>query len=198
MKASELCKDLPQCFEKYMEYVKGLGFEEDPDYEKLRELFVAEFKERRLKDDGIFDWTGILSRGLLTVGVISARNLAGKHAGGLSNPYCVVVLTNHGQRRKESTRVVTLDLNPLWESLFEFPVSDSEATLEVTVWSKGGMLQQDKFLGKLSFEVSNLADQVLTDGWHQLLKRSNKSNVSGDIHLRLYYRRGYGQMNSRV
>lgn len=40
----------------YLNYVRKLGFEENPDYDFLRELFAKVLKNQGETDDGIFDW----------------------------------------------------------------------------------------------------------------------------------------------
>lgn len=40
----------------YLNYVRKLGFEEAPDYEFLRELFVKVLKNNGDVEDGVYDW----------------------------------------------------------------------------------------------------------------------------------------------
>lgn len=58
--AAELCAGLPPCFLAYFKYVRGLRFEEDPDYNHIRSLFTDYQKEAKLKlpsdPDFVFDW----------------------------------------------------------------------------------------------------------------------------------------------
>ena len=51
-----LCKDLPVEFAMYINYCRGLRFDEDPDYDYLRSLFKGVFDSENLKRDFIFDW----------------------------------------------------------------------------------------------------------------------------------------------
>lgn len=44
----KLCHDLPKCFEEYIKYCKGLKFEETPDYDYLRNLFLSEAKKNNV------------------------------------------------------------------------------------------------------------------------------------------------------
>jgi casein kinase 1 len=53
---SELCEGFPEEFAIYMNYVRKLGFEENPDYDFLRELFSKILKTTGDQDDGIYDW----------------------------------------------------------------------------------------------------------------------------------------------
>ncbi|MCQ2820031.1 MAG: casein kinase 1 family protein [archaeon] len=55
--SKELCLNYPKQFEIYLEYTKNLKYEEDPDYEYLRNLFSEACKENSLGDiDKNFDW----------------------------------------------------------------------------------------------------------------------------------------------
>ncbi|KAG8977571.1 casein kinase I [Tulasnella sp. 427] len=52
----ELCEGFPEEFGIYLSYVRKLGFEENPDYDFLRELFSKVLKNIGETDDGVFDW----------------------------------------------------------------------------------------------------------------------------------------------
>ena len=52
-----LCKDLPVEFAMYINYCRGLRFDEAPDYDYLRSLFKGLFESKDFKRDFIFDWT---------------------------------------------------------------------------------------------------------------------------------------------
>ena len=51
-----LCKGLPQEFTEYVKYWKNLAFEQDPDYEYLRNLFRNILKKIHEKNDLNFSW----------------------------------------------------------------------------------------------------------------------------------------------
>ncbi|KAA1467565.1 kinase-like protein [Dentipellis sp. KUC8613] len=53
---SELCEGFPEEFAIYMNYVRKLGFEENPDYDFLRELFTKVLKTQGEQEDGVYDW----------------------------------------------------------------------------------------------------------------------------------------------
>lgn len=55
-KLEELCKGCPPAFIEYGKYVKGLAFEEKPDYAYCRKLFQNELKLASLKYDYEYDW----------------------------------------------------------------------------------------------------------------------------------------------
>ncbi|EAR82969.2 casein kinase (macronuclear) [Tetrahymena thermophila SB210] len=52
----ELCKDLPVEFNKYMTYVKSLGFFDEPNYNYLKKLFRTLFLKENFQYDDKFDW----------------------------------------------------------------------------------------------------------------------------------------------
>ncbi|KAM0668178.1 hypothetical protein ACQRIU_001740 [Beauveria bassiana] len=55
--AAELCEGLPSEFAQYIDLVRGLEYDDKPDYGHLRRLFAGLFKERGFKHDNVYDWT---------------------------------------------------------------------------------------------------------------------------------------------
>ncbi|KAF2142572.1 uncharacterized protein K452DRAFT_226963 [Aplosporella prunicola CBS 121167] len=55
----ELCEGFPEEFNKYLSYVRNLGFEDTPDYDYLRELFTQALKSTGEVEDGEYDWMKI-------------------------------------------------------------------------------------------------------------------------------------------
>ena len=51
-----MCKGLPTEFSTFMNYVKALKFEEQPDYSYLRGLFREVFKRFKFELDYKYDW----------------------------------------------------------------------------------------------------------------------------------------------
>jgi len=49
-------ESIPDTFVKYLNYCKGLDFEEEPDYDYLRQLFRSLFQRQNYSYDYIFDW----------------------------------------------------------------------------------------------------------------------------------------------
>ncbi len=41
----------PTSLKEYMKYVYGLGYQDQPDYRRLKQLFLTELKARKMKDD---------------------------------------------------------------------------------------------------------------------------------------------------
>ena len=52
----ELCKGLPKEFSDYIKYVKNLKFEENPDYNYLRGLFLNVLNKNNYKNNYEFSW----------------------------------------------------------------------------------------------------------------------------------------------
>ena len=52
-----LCHELPDELKDYLNYCKGLKFEEEPDYEYLKGLFRQLASRLKIELDGRFDWS---------------------------------------------------------------------------------------------------------------------------------------------
>jgi casein kinase 1 len=53
---AELCNGFPEELNKYLSYVRNLGFEDTPDYDYLRDLFTQALKNTGEVEDGEYDW----------------------------------------------------------------------------------------------------------------------------------------------
>jgi casein kinase 1 len=53
---TDLCNGFPEEFNKYLSYVRNLGFEDTPDYDYLRDLFTQALKNTGEVEDGEYDW----------------------------------------------------------------------------------------------------------------------------------------------
>lgn len=53
---ADLCEGCPEQFAIYLNYVRELGFEEQPDYEFLKEQFARVLRDAGEVDDQMFDW----------------------------------------------------------------------------------------------------------------------------------------------
>jgi casein kinase 1 len=54
--AEELCQGFPNEFVEYINYTRNLGFEQEPDYEYMKELFRKVMNAYNCENDGNFDW----------------------------------------------------------------------------------------------------------------------------------------------
>ncbi|SZF03270.1 unnamed protein product [Blumeria hordei] len=52
----DLCDGFPEEFNKYLTYVRNLGFEDTPDYDYMRDLFTQALKNTGEVEDGEYDW----------------------------------------------------------------------------------------------------------------------------------------------
>ena len=55
--SQDLCKDFPHEFFEYVDYTKNLEYEENPDYDFLRQKFLDVLKGLNEELDYIYDWT---------------------------------------------------------------------------------------------------------------------------------------------
>ena len=53
---AELCETLPNEFEQYIKYTRNLKYEEDPDYNYLKNLFVSVLKKNNWEFNYYYDW----------------------------------------------------------------------------------------------------------------------------------------------
>ncbi|KAJ6732314.1 EXTENDED SYNAPTOTAGMIN-RELATED [Salix purpurea] len=65
----------------------------------------------------------VIVRGVLTVTVIAAEDLPATDLNGKADPYVVLVMKK--SEKKVKTRVLTKNLNPVWNQTFEFVVEDA-------------------------------------------------------------------------
>ena len=54
--SEELCKDCPEEFKKYIDYVRKLEYEQDPDYDMLKNIFKDILKQNGFEFDYFYDW----------------------------------------------------------------------------------------------------------------------------------------------
>ena len=52
----DLCESFPDEFAQYLSYVRGLGFEDTPDYDYLRQLFTQALAKMGEVEDSVYDW----------------------------------------------------------------------------------------------------------------------------------------------
>jgi hypothetical protein len=55
--AEILCKGFPNELATFINYAKGLKFEEKPDYKYLKELLASARKANKIEMDYYYDWT---------------------------------------------------------------------------------------------------------------------------------------------
>lgn len=55
--AEDLCEGLPWEFAAYFNYIRSVGFDDEPKYSHLRQVFRDLFVRQGLEHDNVFDWT---------------------------------------------------------------------------------------------------------------------------------------------
>ena len=55
--AQELCEGFPEEFEKYIEYTRNMEYEEEPDYDRLRDYFIEVSEKQNEVFDYIYVWS---------------------------------------------------------------------------------------------------------------------------------------------
>ncbi|KAH6757044.1 C2 calcium/lipid-binding plant phosphoribosyltransferase family protein [Perilla frutescens var. hirtella] len=128
----------------------------------------------------------------LVVEVIEARDLLPKDGQGSSSPY--VVADFDGQKRRTST--VPRNLNPVWNEVLEFVVSDPKTMefeeLNVEVFNdkklSNGNARKNHFLGRVKLYGSQFVKRG-EEGlvYFTLEKKSVFSWIKGELGLKIYY-----------
>ena len=56
--SDELCKGLPSVFSEFLQYSRGMEFDEEPDYERLKNMFLHSYNDiYAFPHDDLFDWS---------------------------------------------------------------------------------------------------------------------------------------------
>ncbi|CAI9112279.1 OLC1v1012700C1 [Oldenlandia corymbosa var. corymbosa] len=128
----------------------------------------------------------------LIVEVIEARDLLPKDGQGSSSPY--VVVDFDGQKKRTST--VYKNLNPTWNEMLEFVISDPSnmeyEELEIEVYNdkklSSGNGRKNHFLGRVKIygtQFSKRGEEGLI--YFSLEKKSVFSWIRGELGLKIYY-----------
>ncbi|KAI4225839.1 MAG: hypothetical protein LQ349_006981 [Xanthoria aureola] len=124
---------------------------------------------------------------LLKTTVLRARNLAAADKNGTSDPFLVVTLGD----AKESTPIISKNLNPEWNVSFDLPVIGIQSLLlEAVCWDKDRMGKD--YLGEFDVALEDIFDdgQVSQEPkWYTLKSKRNGekkkkgTNVSGEVQM---------------
>ncbi|CAL8356843.1 unnamed protein product [Merluccius merluccius] len=126
-----LCKGFPAEFAMYLNYCRGLRFEEAPDYMYLRQLFRILFRTLNHQYDYTFDWTMLKQKAAQQAASSGgqgqqAQTPTGKQSDkpkpnmkGLTEYSCDFLFRWYGQEKDYNVLVMDL-LGPSLEDLFNF------------------------------------------------------------------------------
>ncbi|KAL0479230.1 hypothetical protein AKO1_008051 [Acrasis kona] len=107
--------------------------------------------------------------------ISEGRNLIAKDKNGTSDPYFVVKINGEKKRRCDSVKKT---LNPKWT----YPrFEEKECSMTVEVWDKDLLI--DDFMGCVHIPLPNAPYNI--DQWFELQKRTNKDEVSGEVHINI-------------
>ena len=59
---NDLCGNLPKEFLLYMKYCRVLKFEQTPDYNLLRDIFINLFRTKKYNLDFVYDWNEVAKK----------------------------------------------------------------------------------------------------------------------------------------
>ncbi|CAN0918579.1 SYT5 [Linum grandiflorum] len=127
--------------------------------------------------------------GMLEVKLVQAKDLTNKDFIGKSDPYAELYIRPLRDRTKTS-RIISNDLNPIWNEHYEFVVEDASTQhLYVKIYDDEG-LQASELLGCAQLPLNQLEPGKVKDVWLKLVKdlevqRDNKNR--GEVHLELLY-----------
>ncbi|KAJ3677545.1 hypothetical protein LUZ60_003269 [Juncus effusus] len=109
---------------------------------------------------------------LLLVHIIEARNLLSMDSNGFSDPFVILQLGS----QKKKTKVISMNLNPVWDEKFSFEVRNLKDELRVHVYDEDRIGKD--FLGKVKVPIGDLMnDESMSLGtkWYKLEPKSEKS-----------------------
>lgn len=110
---------------------------------------------------------------MLTVHIISAKNLKTKETSGVCNPFVKVsLIPDKRERRKYKTKILQDTTRPYFDEIvtFEAPEVDCNQRLLISVWNAGRAKPNRELIGCMSFRLLRIASEhKVIDGWFYLL-----------------------------
>ncbi|KAK2644895.1 hypothetical protein Ddye_020090 [Dipteronia dyeriana] len=137
------------------------------------------------------DYSGLELKpvGILEVKLVQAKDLSNKDIIGKSDPYAELFVRPIRDRIKKS-KVISNDLNPIWNEHFEFVVEDASTQhLVVRIYDDEG-LQASQLIGCAQVRLNELEPGKVKDVWLKLVKDlevQRDTKYRGKVHLELLY-----------
>ncbi|EXX74104.1 hypothetical protein RhiirA5_457000 [Rhizophagus irregularis] len=123
-----------------------------------------------------------MTKGILRVTIVEARDLKDKDIIGKSDPYVKLILDKHNI---QSTKHKSNNLNPTYNEQFIFNIN-GQKKLEVQVWDKDTILRDD-LIGEDDIKLSEVFSKGYIDTWLNLTKGKFGIRSRGEIHLILEF-----------
>lgn len=126
--------------------------------------------------------------GILTVQILSAKDLEAKDLNGKSDPFCEIQLLDENLKAipgsKSVTQVKKNTLNPVWENAsYNFEVGPNWHVLRIRCWDKD-LIGKD-FLGEISFSAQKISDSLPIEGWKKLTEKNSSKHAQGEINIKI-------------
>eukprot|EP00008_Paramoeba_atlantica_P007496 CAMPEP_0201480866 /NCGR_PEP_ID=MMETSP0151_2-20130828/5247_1 /ASSEMBLY_ACC=CAM_ASM_000257 /TAXON_ID=200890 /ORGANISM="Paramoeba atlantica, Strain 621/1 / CCAP 1560/9" /LENGTH=503 /DNA_ID=CAMNT_0047862845 /DNA_START=193 /DNA_END=1700 /DNA_ORIENTATION=+ len=134
------------------------------------------------------------SHSRLLVEILGARDLSETDSS-TTDPYVALISPRKGLFSETLTPWVPNTKNPSWQyyTIFDFDSSvPSPKSVAIEIWNRNYIY--DSFLGRVEIPLDVLLSTSVIDKWWALGPHPNTTTiVTGEIHLRLHYRKKYDQ-----
>lgn len=107
----DLCEGFPEEMNKYLSYVRNLGFEDTPDYDYLRDLFTKALAHSGEVEDGEYDWMKLNNGKGWDLSSRSSQSHAGRGEGADASRAALVGVNAPAAQRQSRAQVSQDRLN---------------------------------------------------------------------------------------
>ena len=174
----ELCKGFPKEYEKYVEYSRNLEYEEDPNYEYLKNLF-----KNILKDDNeyVYDW----DIGYKTMNTITTSNTSQK---GIKlkdkkvNKFNENMNDNNKENNKNLENNLDNEINEFDEEINRKKIDETEDKLSEKRRNTNKIIHNSKILKKINSNRMIYTDNnKINENYNKKIKSENDDVDYGDF-----------------
>jgi hypothetical protein len=167
--SKDLCRNLPPQFADYIEYCKKLAFEQDPDYEYLRSLFLDVLEDHNKFNDMKFSWMPIMNNTIpRRRGSKNSKDLElNKNASKDKDKYNYINLLKRKdtpQKRLFKAIQKSLEKDEKYYKLKESPKSNMLIEQKNAIFDKkhNDIIEDNRNLKQDEFDYSNINDSKIT------------------------------------